>query len=36
MELLKQKDEPLFNFMEDALAKGEDIVYLTLGSLCKW
>ena len=39
MEEFKQKDPKLFEWMEDALQKGEDVVYVSLGSLCnfaKW
>lgn len=35
MEMLKEKDEALFNWLEDAKAKGEDVVYITLGSIVK-
>lgn len=36
MELLKQKDIDLYNWLEDAVAKEEDVVVITLGSICKW
>ena len=33
---LKEKDMQLFNWLEDALDKGEDVVYITIGTMCKW
>ena len=36
IESLKQKDMNLYNWLEDALDKGEDVVYVTLGSICRW
>lgn len=36
MENLKSKDLTLYNWLEDALAKNEDVVYVSLGSMCRW
>lgn len=36
MENLKKKDIDLFNWLEEAKANNEDVVYVSLGSLCKW
>lgn len=36
MEQLKKKDLELFNWLEDALQKKENVVYISLGSICKW
>lgn len=36
MERLREKDTPLYNWLQDALEKKENVVVLTLGSVCKW
>lgn len=33
---LKEKDSVLFDWMEKALADNQDVVYVSIGSLCKW
>ena len=35
MERLKEKDEGLFSFLEEALELKEDVVVISLGSVCK-
>lgn len=36
MALLKQKDERIFNFLEDARKKGEKVIYISIGSETYW
>lgn len=36
MENLKKKDIDLFNWLEEAKANNEDVVYVSLGSLVRW
>lgn len=33
---LKEKDMNLYNWLEDALAKEEDVVFITFGSTARW
>ena len=35
MERLQEKDKPLYDWLEDAAAKSEDVVLISLGSICK-
>ena len=36
MDKLKEKDEDLFNWLEDASSKNEDVVYISIGSIANW
>lgn len=36
IEGLKKKNMDLYNWLEDALAKNEDVVYVSIGSICSW
>ena len=36
MEQFKEKDEKLFEWMNEAQENGQAVVYLSLGSMCSW
>jgi len=36
LSALERKDPSLYAWMNDAQSKGEDIIYLSLGSMCSW
>jgi UDP:flavonoid glycosyltransferase YjiC (YdhE family) len=36
LSALEKKDPSLYAWMNDAQSKGEDIIYLSLGSMCLW
>ena len=36
IESFKKKDMSMYEWMEDALAKNEPVVYVSLGSMCQW
>ena len=36
MEYLQKKDIDLYNWLEEAVSNNEDIVVISLGSVCKW
>lgn len=36
MRSLQEKNEYIYNWMEDALEKGQKVVYISIGSECTW